>query len=80
MKQKDISAMSFEDAMKELENILNRIDMGEEPLENAVSAFERAAQLRNHCEKKLELARLRIEKVVGTSEGRVATEEMKSEA
>jgi exodeoxyribonuclease VII small subunit len=78
MKKNDISSMSFEDAMKELESILNRIDMGEEKLENAVSSFERAALLRNHCEKQLESARLRIEKVVGTAEGKIVTEEIKS--
>jgi exodeoxyribonuclease VII small subunit len=76
----DISAMSFEEALKELESILARIDMGEEKLENAVAAFERAAKLRIHCEKKLNSARLRIEKVVGSAEGKVLTEEIKCDS
>ncbi len=78
--QDDISAMSFEEALKELETILARIDMGEEKLENAVVAFERAAKLRSHCEKKLNSARLRIEKVVGSVEGKVLTEEIKCDS
>jgi exodeoxyribonuclease VII small subunit len=76
----DISSMSFEEALKELEIILARIDMGEEKLENAVVAFERAAKLRIHCEKKLDSARLRIEKVVGSVEGKVLTEEIKCDS
>ncbi len=66
----EISSMSFEEALKELELILSRIDTGEEKLEDAVLAFERAAQLRLHCEKKLDAARLRIEKIVDSSEGK----------
>ena len=66
-----ISSMSFEEALKELEEILGKIDNGEEKLDSAVAAFERATQLRQHCEKKLTAAKLKIEKIVKKPDGKV---------
>ena len=65
---KKIESLSFEDALSELEEILTRIDKGEAKLDDAVALFERAAELRKHCEKKLDSAKLRIEKVVQSAD------------
>ncbi len=54
--------ISFEEALKELEEIVKKIDNGQESLETAVNSFERGILLKNHCEKKLKEARLKIEK------------------
>ena len=59
-----IDALSFEDALKELERIVQTLESGQAPLEEAISVYERGALLKAHCEKKLEAARLRVEKVV----------------
>lgn len=65
---KEIEAMTFEEALAELELIINKIDAGQQNLEEAVASFERASLLKKHCECKLQAAKLRVEKVVGPSE------------
>ncbi|MDO9338034.1 MAG: exodeoxyribonuclease VII small subunit [Caulobacteraceae bacterium] len=59
-----IDALSFEDALKELERIVQTLESGQAPLEESIGVYERGALLKAHCEKKLEAARLRVEKVV----------------
>ena len=58
---KSIEKMSFEEALAELEEIVNKIDTGQESLADAVSSFERGVALKNHCEKMLKEAKLKIE-------------------
>jgi exodeoxyribonuclease VII small subunit len=71
----DISAMTFEQALAELEGIVARLESGQAPLEQSIEMYERGALLRAHCETKLEQARLRVEKiVVGPGGGAERTE------
>jgi len=60
----DIAAMSFEQALSELEQIVGRLESGQAPLEDSIRMYERGAALKAHCEKRLEAARLRVEKIV----------------
>jgi exodeoxyribonuclease VII small subunit len=62
----DVSALSFEQAMKELEDIVRRLESGQVKLDEAVSAYERGAALRKHCEEKLTEARTKVEKITGS--------------
>ena len=48
---KSIEKMSFEEALAELEEIVNKIDTGQESLADAVASFERGVALKKHCEK-----------------------------
>ena len=50
---KKIEEMSFEEALKELENTVKKIDQGAESLESSIEAFERGTKLKFHCENKL---------------------------
>jgi len=59
-----IEALSFEAALRELESIVQTLESGQAPLEESISVYERGALLKAHCERKLEAARLRVEKVV----------------
>ena len=68
---KSIEKMTFEEALSELENIVKRIDTGQESLADAVSSFEFGVALKNHCEKMLKEANLKIEKITITSENKV---------
>ena len=68
---KSIEKMSFEEALAELEEIVNKIDTGQESLADAVSSFERGVALKNHCEKMLKEAKLKIEKITVTSENKI---------
>ncbi|TAL33320.1 MAG: exodeoxyribonuclease VII small subunit [Phenylobacterium sp.] len=60
----DISAMTFEQALSELEQIVARLESGQAPLEDSIRIYERGAALKAHCETRLEAARLRVEKIV----------------
>jgi exodeoxyribonuclease VII small subunit len=60
----EIAAMSFEQALVELEQIVARLESGQAPLEDSIRLYERGAALKSHCEQRLEAARLRVEKIV----------------
>jgi len=67
--------ISFEEALSELEEIVKKIDNGQETLEVAVNSFERGVLLKNYCEKKLKEARLKIEKITKLEGSTVTLEE-----
>ncbi|CAN7591537.1 exodeoxyribonuclease VII small subunit [Phenylobacterium sp. LjRoot225] len=60
----DIQALTFEQALAELEQIVSRLESGQAPLEDSIRLYERGAVLKAHCETRLEAARLRVEKIV----------------
>jgi exodeoxyribonuclease VII small subunit len=65
----DIAALSFEDALAELERIVKGLESGSQKLEEAVTAYERGAALRRHCEEKLRQVEARVAAIVETPEG-----------
>lgn len=68
-----LESLSFEDALKELELIVQQLEEGKTPLDEAIKAYERGATLKAHCEKKLQDARLRVEQIVVGSDGTLTT-------
>jgi exodeoxyribonuclease VII small subunit len=60
----DISGLTFEQALAELEKIVGELESGQAPLERSIEMYERGASLKAHCEARLEAARLRVEKIV----------------
>lgn len=73
----EIAALSFEDALAELEQIVRRLEAGQGKLDEAIHSYERGAQLKQHCEKKLSEAQARIDKIVRSPDGSLATEPLK---
>ncbi|HXV00487.1 MAG TPA: exodeoxyribonuclease VII small subunit [Caulobacteraceae bacterium] len=68
----DISKLSFEAALTELERIVAELESGKAELERSIQVYERGAALKAHCEAKLKEAQLRVEKIVvgpGGAEG-----------
>jgi exodeoxyribonuclease VII small subunit len=61
---KDVSSLSFEQALAELEAIVQELESGHAPLEQSIEMYERGARLKAHCEARLEAARLKVEKIV----------------
>jgi exodeoxyribonuclease VII small subunit len=59
----DIAAMTFEDAMKELENVVKSLESGNVALEDSIKLYERGAALKAHCEKKLREAEEKVERI-----------------
>ena len=60
----DIGALSFEQALAELERIVAELESGKTDLEQSIDAYERGARLKAHCDAKLKEAQLRVEKIV----------------
>lgn len=58
-----IAELSFEQALSELEGIVQRLERGEAGLDESIALYERGAALKRHCEAKLRDAELRIEKI-----------------
>jgi len=73
----DIAAMSFEDALAELEGIVRRLEGGQVKLDDAIQSYERGAQLKRHCEKKLNEAQQRVDRIVMAPDGAVTVEPAK---
>jgi exodeoxyribonuclease VII small subunit len=65
----DIASLSFEQALAELESIVQELESGQAPLERSIEMYERGARLKAHCEARLEAARLKVEKIVVGPQG-----------
>lgn len=65
----DIAALSFEDALRELEGIVRKLEGGEVPLDESIDLYGRGEALRNHCQARLDAAQARIEKIVQGPDG-----------
>jgi exodeoxyribonuclease VII small subunit len=59
----NISDLSFEDALKRLEAIVHRLESGEASLDESIKLYAEGDQLRSQCEKRLQDAQARIEKI-----------------
>ncbi|HEY1856267.1 exodeoxyribonuclease VII small subunit [Acidocella sp.] len=68
----DISALSFEDALAALEAIVRNLESGQQKLEDAITAYERGAALKKHCETKLAEAEARVQAIVARADGSLA--------
>jgi exodeoxyribonuclease VII small subunit len=69
-----IAALSFEQALLELERIVAELESGDADLERAVDVYQRGARLRAHCEAKLKAAQLKVEKIIQGPSGAVGVE------
>ena len=65
----DVTGLTFEQSLAELEKIVAELESGQAPLERSIEMYERGAALKAHCEARLEAARLRVEKIVMGPEG-----------
>lgn len=69
----DIAALSFEEALAELEKIVRQMEDGKAKLEDAITAYERGILLKRHCEGKLREAQAKIEQISLAPDGTVST-------
>ena len=59
----DIAALSFEEALAALEEIVTKLESGEVGLEDSIAIYTRGSLLRRHCQDKLKSAEAKIEKI-----------------
>lgn len=65
----DISQLSFEQALIALEEIVQQLESGNVPLDQSIALYERGEALRKHCQKRLDDAQARIERIVTDASG-----------
>jgi exodeoxyribonuclease VII small subunit len=68
----DIAALSFEDALRALEDIVRKLEGGEVPLDSSIALYERGEKLRQHCQARLDAAQLKIEQIIAGADGLAA--------
>ena len=70
MSEAKIDAMSFENAMAALEDIVRKLESGDVPLEESIALYERGAKLRAHCEAKLKSAEEKVAQITKDNDGK----------
>jgi exodeoxyribonuclease VII small subunit len=75
----EIKALSFEEALKQLEELVRQLEKGESRLDDAISAYERGANLKKHCEAKLAEARMKVERISFGPGGEIGSQPMDRE-
>ena len=68
----DVKEMNFETALKQLEEIVDKLERGDVPLDESIAIYERGEALRNRCDELLKAAEAKIEKIKLTREGKPA--------
>ena len=66
--------ITFEDALKRLEEIVSKLELGEVPLDESLKLFEEGVKLTNFCNKQIENAEKKITMFVKNSDGNVVEE------
>lgn len=75
----EIASLSFEQAMKEMEQIVRKLESGNASLEESINDYTRGTALKTHCEKKLAEARMKIDKITKAENGTVKIEKFEAE-
>jgi exodeoxyribonuclease VII small subunit len=70
----EIAAMSFEQALADLQALVKQLEKGDSKLDDAIAIYERGALLKQHCETKLREAQMKVEKIVLGANGAVGTQ------
>ena len=63
MSNNDLENLTFEKAMKELEELVDSLDKGDVSLDEAIAAYDRGSQLKDYCQKKLHEAKMKVETI-----------------
>ena len=69
MKKTEISELSFEAAMQELETVVAKLESGDIELDESISLFERGHALKRRCEEELKRAEERVEAITLDADG-----------
>jgi exodeoxyribonuclease VII small subunit len=66
----DVDTMPFEDALQELERIVDRLEKGAVSLDDSIRLYERGEALKKRCDELLKNAEMRIEKITLAADGK----------
>ncbi len=71
----DITKLSFEEALEQLEDIVSKLEDGSINLEESIEEYTRGVHLKNQCENKLKEATLKVEQITIDKDGKFSTKE-----
>ena len=63
MSNTELEKLTFEEAMQELEKLVDSLDKGDVSLDDAIAAYDRGSQLKDYCQKKLHDAKMKVETI-----------------
>ncbi|MGF7202086.1 exodeoxyribonuclease VII small subunit [Sphingobium olei] len=72
MSTPDLETLSFEDALRALEQIVRRLESGDVPLDESIALYARGEELRKRCTERLQAAEARIQKLTLDAGGTVS--------
>ena len=73
-----LEKMTFEEAINELENLVESLDKGDISLDQAIAAYDRGSQLKDHCQKKLSEAKMKVETIQSSDNSDVVPDKLTS--
>ncbi|MCR9088135.1 MAG: exodeoxyribonuclease VII small subunit [Rhodobacteraceae bacterium] len=68
--EKPVAEMSFEEAMKALEGVVDQLERGDVELEQSIALYERGAALKAHCDAKLKAAEEKVDAITLDADGK----------
>jgi exodeoxyribonuclease VII small subunit len=74
-----VDALSFDDALAELQRTVAELESGGQPLEQAIALYERGVALQARCERLLSAAELRVQQLVARAGGALETRDVRPE-
>ena len=63
MSNTELEKLTFEEAMQELEKLVDSLDKGDISLDEAIAAYDRGSRLKDYCQKKLHDAKMKVETI-----------------
>ena len=73
-----LDKMTFEEAMNELENLVESLDKGDISLDQAIAAYDKGSQLKDHCQKKLNEAKMKVETIQSSDNSEIVPDKLTS--
>jgi exodeoxyribonuclease VII small subunit len=69
MSETDVNELTFEAAMRELEQVVDQLERGDVPLDQSIALYERGALLKKRCEATLKAAEEKVAAITLDSDG-----------
>ena len=78
MTNNELEKLTFEEAMKELEKLVDSLDQGDVSLDDAIAAYDRGSQIKDYCQKKLHEAKMKVETIQSSDNVEIVPEKLSS--
>ena len=78
MTNNELEKLTFEEAMYELEKLVDSLDKGDVSLDEAITAYDRGSQLKDFCQTKLQEAKMKVETIQTSNNVKSVPEKLSS--